>query len=219
MVIWGTPRKGSCHAGEPVHQVMAQQRSAASETLCDVQLFMLSAVPTHDIPVLRQIAGSDLAIGISTLLATPKSRGSVEIASSDPTKNPRIYLNCLRKPEDLERMKEGVRSAWQILRHDPLNLHVDRLLFWSQSVIDSDVLLESLIRSMVRGTWHPVGTLRMGKKQDAMAVVDQRGQLFGCRNITVADASIMPAIPSVPTYLTCILIGERIASHLRGIEA
>jgi choline dehydrogenase len=114
---------------------------------------------------------------------------------------------------------EGVRSAWCILRREPLNLHVDRLLLWTQNIIDSDVLLERLIRATVRTTWHPAGTLRMGKEGDAMAVVDQCGRIYGCRNITVADASIMPTIPSVPLNLTCMLIGERIAAHLRGLEA
>jgi choline dehydrogenase len=52
-----------------------------------------------------------------------------------------------------------------------------------------------------------------------MAVVDQRGQIYGCRNVTVADASIIPTIPSVPPNLTCILIGERISAMLRGLEA
>lgn len=217
--IWASPKKGACFAGEPVHQVMAQQKSMPSEALCDIQLYMLSAVPAREIPVLHQMLGSDLALGVSTLLATPRSRGRVEIVNSDPTAAPRIYLNCLNEAEDLRRMMKGVKSAWNILRGEPLASHVDRILLWTQTAIDSDVLLESLIRAMVRGTWHPVGTLRMGKAGDAMAVVDQRGRLYGCSNVTVSDASILPTIPSVPPSLTCMLIGERIAAHLRGLEA
>lgn len=217
--IWGAPRRGSCVAGEPVHQAMVQQRSSACETLCDLQLYMLSAVRTEDVPGLRQITGADLLLGVSAVLATPQSRGSVEIVDADPEKNPCIYLNCLQDVEDLRRMVKAVRSAWCIVRREPLSSHIDRLLLWTQNIVDSDVLLENLIRATVRATWHPVGTLRMGKEGDAMAVVDPHGRLYGCRNVTVADASIMPTIPSVPPNLTCMLIGERIAAHLRGLEA
>lgn len=217
--IWAIPSRESCLASEPVHQLMTQQRSTRSDTLCDLQLYMLSAVPTHSLPMLRDMAGSDLALGISAVVATPRSRGRVELVDDNATTNPRIYLNCLQETEDLSRMMEGVRSAWSIVRQEALNSHMERLLLWTQNIIDSDALLEALIRATVRGTWHPVGTLRMGKEGDAMAVVDQCGRLFGCRNITVADASIMPAIPSVPTCLTCMLIGERIAVRLRGSKA
>jgi len=169
--------------------------------------------------MLHQMADSDLALGVSAALATPRSRGRVEVVDSDATRNPNIYLNCLQDTEDLRRMMEAVRSAWCILHWEPLNLHIDRLLFWTQNIIDSDVSLENFIRAMVRTTWHPVGTLSMGSEGNAMAVVDQCGRIYGCRNITVADASIMPTIPSVPLNLTCILIGERIAAHLRGLQA
>ncbi len=219
VVIWGRPRTESCRAGEPVHQVMAQRRSTAAETLCDVQLFMVGGMPTRAVPGLGQMAGSDLALGVSAVLATPRSKGRVEVIDGDATRNPHVHLNCLQDTEDLRRMMEGVRSAWCILRQKPLGLHVDRLLFWTQNIIDSDPLLERLIRTTVRTTWHPVGTLRIGKENDAMAVVDQRGQIYGCRNVTVADASIIPTIPSVPPNLTCILIGERISAMLRGLEA
>lgn len=113
---------------------------------------------------------------------------------------------------------EGLRSAWRILRGNRLGSGIERTVLWSQGVIDSDPALEKMIRTMVRGAWHPVGTLHMGREDDATAVVDQHGRLHGCCNVTVADGSIMPAIPSVPTNLTCMLIGERIAAHLRGLD-
>jgi len=212
--LWAVPREGACRAGEPVHQVMLQQRSAASAGLCDLQLFILSAVATEKLPPLRDVVGADLAAGLSVVVATPESRGRVEIVDQDPLRNPRIVLNCLKEAGDLRRMMEGVRSAWPILRGERLGSHLERIVLWNQSMIDSDPLLEKVIRSTVRSVWHPVGTLRMGGAGDAMAVVDRHGRLYGCANVTVADASIMPAMPSVPPYLTCMLIGERIAAHL-----
>jgi choline dehydrogenase len=216
--LWAVPRPGACAAGEPVHQVMLQQRSTASASLCDLQLFMLSALPTDRLPPLRDAVGADIALGISVVVATPRSRGRIELLDADPERSPRIYLNCVREEGDLRGMKEGVRAAWRILREERLGSAIERIVLWSQAIVDSDSVLEKMIRTTVRGAWHPVGTLRMGREGDAMAVVDQRGRLYGCRNVTVADGSIMPMIPSVPTNLTCMLIGERIAAHLRGLE-
>ena len=216
--LWAVPKAGSCRPGEMVHQVMLQQRSSESRSLCDLQLFMLSAVATARLPHLREVVGSDIALGVSVVVATPHSRGRVELGSADPGEPPRIYLNCLRDPSDLRRMMEGLRAGWRLLQEGALSRHIDRAVLWNQGIVDSDARLESLIRASVRTTWHPVGTLRMGGDGDATAVVDEHGRLRGCHNVVVADASIMPAIPSVPPNLTCMLIGERMAARLRGTE-
>jgi choline dehydrogenase len=175
---------------------------------------MLSGLSISMLPPLGDLMGSDCVLGISVVVATPTSRGRVEILDRDPTHAPRIWLNCLQDAGDLRRMMDGVRSAWRLLQQDRLARHVRRFVWWQQSLLDSDRVLQGVARTTVRPTWHPVGTLRMGKESDPMAVVDQRGQLYGCGNVTVADASIVPTLPSVPTNLTCMLIGERIAAHL-----
>jgi choline dehydrogenase len=214
--IWGVPADGACVAGEPVHQVLLQQRSAAAATLCDLQLFMLSALPTRTLPPLAEVVGSELAVGISAVVATPRSRGCVELVDIDPARSPRIRLNCLQEASDLARMMEGLRSAWRILAREPLGARLRRIVVWNQAIVDSEPLLERVVRSTVRVTWHPAGTLRIGPEGDAAAVVDPYGRLYGCANVTVADASIAPAVPSVPPNLTCMLIGESAAAHLRG---
>jgi choline dehydrogenase len=216
--IWGVPRPGACTAGEPVHQMMSQQRSSAAGALCDLQLFMLGALPAKKMPPLQDVLGSDIALGISVVLATPGSRGRVELVDADPARGPRVFLNLLRESGDLRRMMEGLRSAWSLLQGERLRSRTERIALFDQSVIDSDTLLEKVIRTTVRGAWHPVGTLRMGREGDATAVTDQHGRLFGCANVAVADGSIMPALPSVPTHLTCLLVAERIAAHRRGSE-
>lgn len=216
--IWAVPKEGTCTAGEMVHQAMLQERSSAANGLCDLHLYMLSAIPTERIPMLREMAQSDIAVGISSVISTPASRGRVELVDGDVATSPRIHLQCLSDEADLRRMKEGLRSAWRILHGERLAASIERIVQWSESAVDSDRAMDSLIRGTLRSTWHPVGSLRMGAEGDAGAVVSQRGRLRGCENVTVADASIMPSIPSVPTNLTCMVIAERIAAHLRGVE-
>ena len=55
----------------------------------------------------------------------------------------------------------------------------------------------------------------MGNDPDDGAVVDERGRVFGIEQLYVADASIMPTIPSANTNLPTMMVGERISSWLR----
>jgi choline dehydrogenase len=46
---------------------------------------------------------------------------------------------------------------------------------------------------------------------DEMAVVNEKLQVHGARNLRIADASIMPTIVSGNTNAACIMIGEKAA--------
>src|SRR5215216_911694 len=63
---------------------------------------------------------------------------------------------------------------------------------------------------------HASCTCAMGPEGAGWAVVDQLGKLHGLEGLHVVDASIMPAIPSVPTNMTTIMMAERCADALRA---
>jgi choline dehydrogenase len=67
--------------------------------------------------------------------------------------------------------------------------------------------------------YHPVGTCKMGPSSDPLAVVDARGQLHSVEGLFVADASIMPIIPRANTNIPCVVVGEKMATHLLELEA
>lgn len=148
----------------------------------------------------------------------PLSRGSVHLAGLDPKLPPQVVINCLTCTEDIVRLKEGIRRAWELIQHPSVSRHIARIFAWTGGVIDSKIALERAIFTFVRPGWHVVGTARMGNTSDPDAVIDAFGKVHGTTNIWVADASIMPTVPSAPTNLTCIMIGERIAAHLRQIH-
>src|SRR5262249_29791122 len=62
--------------------------------------------------------------------------------------------------------------------------------------------------------WHPVGTCAMGVQ--AEAGVDPSLCVYGTTSLRVADASIMPTIPSGNTNAPTIVIAERAAHMIRG---
>jgi choline dehydrogenase len=158
---------------------------------------------------------SSPVIAIAPGVAVPRSRGTVDLATTNATDAPLITLNFLEHPEDQQIMLEGVRLAWQVLHSPELGPLVTKALPPVSEIIDSDEAVLDWARRTCGSGWHPVGTARMGSDRDTGAVVDQHGRLRGVDHLRVADASVMPLTVSVPTNLTCMMIGERIAEWMR----
>ncbi|WP_043688948.1 GMC family oxidoreductase [Luteimonas huabeiensis] len=82
------------------------------------------------------------------------------------------------------------------------------------SVLADDAQLEAFVRANVFGVWHASGTCRMGDPRDPEAVVDPSGRVIGVENLYVADASVMPRLPTANTNIPVIMIAEKIADGL-----
>ena len=67
--------------------------------------------------------------------------------------------------------------------------------------------LREFVRASALSYAHPVGTCRMGTGDDA--VVDPELRVRGVERLRVADASIMPVIPSGNTAAPTVMIGEK----------
>ena len=74
--------------------------------------------------------------------------------------------------------------------------------------------LDGFIRAQCSTLWHPVGTCKMGT--DEAAVVDPELRVRGVTGLRVADASVMPRVPSGNTQAACFMIGERAADLILG---
>jgi 5-(hydroxymethyl)furfural/furfural oxidase len=64
--------------------------------------------------------------------------------------------------------------------------------------------------------FHPSCTCAMGGEDDPMAVVDPTCRVYGVRGLRVADASIMPKVPSANTNIPILMIAERAADFIRA---
>jgi 5-(hydroxymethyl)furfural/furfural oxidase len=89
----------------------------------------------------------------------------------------------------------------------------DRRVDLAMLVQDDDALAEH-IRQNVAGTFHPVGTCRMGQANDRAAVVDTAGRVRGIAGLRVIDASIMPTAPRGNTNIPTIMLAEKISAGM-----
>ena len=71
---------------------------------------------------------------------------------------------------------------------------------------DDDIL------SAVSPMGHVTGTCVMGRRDDPDAVVDPQCRVIGVDGLRVADASIMPCVPSANTNLPAVMVGEKAAA-------
>ncbi len=83
-----------------------------------------------------------------------------------------------------------------------------------ESLIEDDGALVDHIRENVAGTFHPVGTCRMGAADDRAAVTDPAGRVHGIAGLRVIDASIMPTIPRGNTNIPTIMVAEKLADRI-----
>ncbi len=211
------PKPGSCNRETPLAQVVVRYTAPGSDEFNDMQQVMFSHVDVASLGGARAVetVGTPLAIGLPVALERPLSRGRLSLASADPHVPPRIELNFTAEPEDLRRLLEGVRFAWQVAHEPEVVDHVDHVALLTEEAMSSDEALATYVRATVATQFHPCGTARMGPAGDARAVVDQHCRVRTIENLRVIDASIMPNIPRANINLTCIMIGEHVSEWMR----
>ena len=191
-----------------VRRPLVVLRSGTSVAEPDLQfVFGRSARRLRAVPV----PGNGYSISVG--LMTPASRGSLRLASADPTAAPLIDPAYLTEERDLERLVTGLRLAREIGA-------APALADWRDEEISPSLLLQSddelrdYVRRSVTTYFHLAGTCGMGTGE--MAVVDPRLRVRGVDGLRVADASVMPSIVSANPNATVLAIAERAAAWLTG---
>ena len=154
-------------------------------------------------------------ITLNSAFARPRSRGTVTLASGDPTAAPLIDPNYWSEPYDLEVSLRGLEMARDILRQPALKPFVRREVLPGPDVTSREALFDYACR-LAKTDHHPVGTCRMGRGE--MAVVDPELKVHGLDGLRVCDSSIMPTINSSNTNAATIMIGEKASDLVRRLD-
>ena len=140
----------------------------------------------------------------------PKSRGRIDLKSTDPKTFPAIYANYLDHDDDLQAIMTALRLVDKIYSTPKIQDIVKKRLAPTEDIdVNDDAQLEDYVRTCGNTMYHPVGTCMMGATETA--VVDPRLRVRGVERLRVADASIMPNIVSGNTNAPAIMIGEKAA--------
>jgi choline dehydrogenase len=150
-------------------------------------------------------------VWVSPCLLTEHSRGSVRLASSDPTAKPIVHNAFYTAGDDMQRMIAGLRLALDICGQPAMRPYCAEPFNTPDG--DSDEALRAHAARTTFAIYHPVGTCRMG--EDAGAVVDPQLRVNGLEGLRVVDASVMPAVPRGNTNAPTIAVAERAADLIR----
>ncbi|MCV2868119.1 choline dehydrogenase [Defluviimonas sp. WL0002] len=144
-----------------------------------------------------------------------KSRGAITLASADPKQAPKIFFNYMSHPDDWSEFRKCVRLTREIFAQDAFAPFV-RHEIQPGAAVESDDDIDAFIREHAESAYHPCGTARMGRRDDAMAVVDPECRVIGVEGLRVADSSIFPRITNGNLNGPSIMVGEKAADHILG---
>ena len=145
----------------------------------------------------------------------PKSYGYVKINSKNIHEPPIINPNYLSDPYDVDVLLKSIRIGKKFLSTSPLQPYLNGQANPSNDIQNDDELL-SWARSEGITVYHMIGTAKMGPKSDKMAVVNNELQVRGIDSLRVADASIMPSMPSGNTNAPTMMIAEKASDMILG---
>ena len=152
--------------------------------------------------------------GITPTVANirPSSRGEISIVSNDSRVNPKIKMNYLSTQDDRIVAAQGLKLVRKIMLETETFKKYEPEEYRPGVHITDDEELVKAGSEFTQTIFHPVGTCKMGK--DDNAVVNDKLYMHGLKNLRVVDASIMPNITSGNTNAPTIMIAEKAAEFI-----
>jgi choline dehydrogenase len=128
---------------------------------------------------------------------------------------PIITPNYLSDPYDVDVLLKSIKIGRNLLSTSPLQPYLNGQTNLSNDLQTDDELL-SWARNEGITVYHMIGTAKMGSKSDKLAVVNNKLKVRGIESLRVADASIMPTMPSGNTNAPTMMIAEKASDMILG---
>ena len=163
-------------------------------------------------PVLADRLPSEHCYAIAPSVVRVASRGSVTLASANPSDAPIIDVNYMACDADIRAMLAAIElsralgaaeSFAPVRRREVMPGNLNR------------TAMIEFIRAGATTYFHPTSTCAMGIGQQS--VVDPQLRVYGVENLRVADASIMPTVTTGNTNAPTIMIAEKAAEMMRAV--
>ena len=192
-------------------QLGAFARSDAAQTSANIQYHVqpLSlnkfGEPLHPFP----------AFTASVCNLRPTARGHVRIASPDAVQAPKITPNYLSTEEDRQVAADALRLTRRIVAAPAMQRYAPEE-FLPGPTFQTDAELALAAGNIGTTIFHPVGTCKMGRDDDATAVLDPQLRVRSVAGLRVIDGSVMPVITSGNPNSPIIMIADKAAGLIRA---
>jgi len=206
--IFFRPKRGLHNERFPIIQNVLRFTSKGSPYVNDVQLQPLSFLPTPwgiDVPV----------VTLGVCVGKPRGHGGIEWNDTNPHRRPILdpgfLLDAADKAVALEALRLGLLAADTNIMRD-----MATLLWPRRDVVEDDAKLAAALPRICDSGYHPCGTVPMGRDGDPGSAVTQYGRIRPVDGLWVADASVMPTIPSSNTNFPTLMMGERFGEWFKA---
>jgi choline dehydrogenase len=200
--------QGMCELDHPLIQTVCRYTSKGSECPNDVQLQPGSWVPIPHLPV--------RAVTLAFCLGKPRAVGRLRFRSTRPEERPVIETNLLGDEHDRVMAREALGWIAKLAKTKAVS-KLARPIYPRRKPFADDGTFPGPLEQITGSGYHPCGTVPMGVDDDPLAATDGRGRVRGVSGLVVADASLMPTIPSSNTNLPSLMIGERFGEWLKSL--
>ena len=189
----------------PVNQCSGYVRSRRSNRVPDLQIYAnpISYQTRTASPAVEQEAGFLLC----AQPCRPESRGSITLASSDPTTPPVIQANSLATENDRAMAIEAEHVLAQLAATPSVQAITAKRLEPDVTAMSDDDMLANF-RDNANTVFHPSCTCRMGRNAQE-SVLDSRLRVHGVDGLRVVDASAFPNVTSGNTNAPVMMLAER----------
>jgi choline dehydrogenase len=151
---------------------------------------------------------------ISPGLMRSKSRGYLRLKSAEPAGGIEIQPNFLQEPSDLEALAGSIDVCMDMAESRAFAPLFSRPASPDRRLSQHE--REAFVHNACTTFFHTCGTCAMGTGKHA--VVDPSLRVRGIAGLRIADASVIPIIPSCNTNAPVVMIAERAADFILGTE-
>lgn len=149
-----------------------------------------------------------------TTVLNPKARGKVSLRGKEPELLPKIVSNFFTNEDDIAAVIRGFNKTRELLqtpafKNISAEFHKFDIPQCNSINYPSDEYERCYLKYFSGSLWNPVGTCKMGPTSDQQAVVDNELNVHGIVNLRIADASILPTIPSGHLACPCYVVGQK----------
>lgn len=163
---------------------------------------------------------SKTLVTIAPILLHPESRGTIRLKSNNPLDQPRIDPAYLTNKQDIKVLISGLRFVEKLVNTEAMQSIGAKIVdkkFPGCELLEfkSDDYWECYIRHLTMTVYHPVGTCKMGLKNDPTTVVDFSLKVHNTNKLRIADTSIFPYLPSGNTNAVAAMVGEQVVDQIK----
>lgn len=171
----------------------------------DTQLMFLQTTDPIPLPGFQVIPQDELnegeiAVSAGVMLVRTKSRGSIQLNTTNPEADPIIDFGYFSEESDVTALLEGIKLILKVYEETPqFQRHGARLPTTPHPACGhvpyrSDKYWRCVISQSIVSALYGGGSVAMRGPGDKLGVVDSRLKVVGVENLRVAHCSIMPEV-------------------------